>query len=76
MRKARKDTSAAEMFDKKKSEAKTMVEEQAQESEDEYAGLGGASDDESGGEEDDYSKEIIDQGEVNVNERQLAALYA
>ena len=76
MKKARKDTSAAEMFDKKKSEAKTMVEEQAQESEDEYAGLGGASDDESGGEEDDYSKEIIDQGEVNVNERQLAALYA
>ena len=76
MKKARKETSAAEMFDKKKSEAKTMVEEQAQESEDEYAGLGGASDDESGGEEDDYSKEIIDQGEVNVNERQLAALYA
>ena len=76
MKRARKDTSAAEMFDKKKSEAKTMVEEQAQESEDEYAGLGGASDDESGGEEDDYVKEIIDQGEVNVDERQLAALYA
>ena len=76
LKKARKDTSAAEMFDKKKSEAKTMVEEQAQESEDEYAGLGGASDDESGGEEDDYSKEIIDQGEVNVDERQLAALHA
>lgn len=76
MKKARKDTSAAEMFDKRKSEAKTMVEEQAQESEDEYAGLGGASDDESGGEEDDYSREIIDQGEVNINERQLAALHA
>ena len=76
MKKARKDTTAADMFDKKKSEAKTMVEEQAQESEDEYAGLGGASDDESGGEEDDYVKEIIDQGEVNVDERQLAALYA
>ena len=76
MKKAKKDTSAAEIFDKKKSEAKTMVEEQAKESEDEYAGLGGASDDESDGEEDDYSKEIIDQGEVNVNERQLAALYA
>ena len=76
MKRARKETSAAEIFDKKKSEAKTMVEEQAQESEDEYAGLGGISDDESGGEEDDYSKEIIDQGEVNVDERQLAALYA
>ena len=76
MKKTRKDASAADLFDKKKSEAKTMVEEQAQESEDEYAGLGGASDDESGGEEDDYVKEIIDQGEVNVNERQLAALHA
>ncbi len=76
MKKARKDTSAGENFDKKKSEAKAMVEEQAQESEDEYAGLGGASDDESGGEEDDYVKELIDQGEVNVDERQLAALYA
>ena len=76
MKKARKDTSAADMFDKKRSEAKTMVEDQAQESEDEYAGLGGASDDESGGEEDDYAKGIIDQGEVNVDERQLAALHA
>ena len=76
MKTARKDTSAADMFDKKKSEAKTMVEEQAQESEDEYAGLGGASDDESGGEEDDYAKEIIDQGEIIVDERQLAALHA
>ncbi len=65
-----------ESFDKKKSEAKGMVEEQAQESEDEYAGIGGASDDESGGEEDEYVKEMIDQGEVNVDERALAAHYA
>ena len=77
MKKARKkELFTLNDFDKKKSEAKTMVEEQAQESEDEYAGLGGASDDESGGEDDDFVKEMIDQGEVDVNERRLAAFYA
>lgn len=77
MKKSRKkDISETDSFDKKKSEAKAMVEEQAQESEDEYAGIGGASDDESGGEEDEFVKEMIDQGEVNVNERELAAHYA
>ena len=77
MKKARsKSKSEADGFDKKKSEAKGMVEEQAQESEDEYAGIGGASDDESGGEEDEFVREMIDQGEVNVNERELAAHYA
>ena len=77
MKKAKKkNTIDTESFDKKKSEAKGMVEEQAQESEDEYAGIGGASDDESGGEEDEYVREMIDQGEVNVNERELAAHYA
>ena len=68
--------SETDTFDKKRSEAKTMVEEQAQESEDEYAGIGGASDDESGGEEDEFVREMIDQGEVNVKERELAAHYA
>lgn len=77
MKKARKkDISETDSFDKKKSEAKAMVEEQAQESEDEYAGIGGASDDESGGEEDEFVSEMIDQGEVDVNERELAAHYA
>lgn len=76
MKKARNNKSKTKSFDKKKSEAKGMVEEQAQESEDEYAGIGGASDDESGGEEDEYVQEMIDQGEVNVNERELAAHYA
>ena len=76
MKKAReKHRSEIDNFDKKKSEAKTMVEEQAQESEDEYAGIGGISDDESGG-EDEFVKEMIDRGEVNVNERELAAHYA
>lgn len=76
MKARKKQKSATESFDKKKSKAKGMVEEQAQESEDEYAGIGGASDDESGGEEDEYVRGIIDQGEVNVNERELAAHYA
>lgn len=67
---------AAAAFDKKKSSAREMVEEQAQESEDEYAGLGGASDDESGGEEDEEVRKMIEQGEVDVDERQLAAFYA
>ena len=77
MKKARKQyRSETDSFDKKKSEAKNMVEEQAQESEDEYAGIGGASDDESGGDEDEFVREMIDQGEVNVDERALAAHYA
>jgi mediator of replication checkpoint protein 1 len=64
-------------FDKKKSDAKDMVEEQAQESEDEYAGLGGASDDESGEEEDAYVKEMIDdEGGKDLNASKLAAFYA
>lgn len=78
MRKAskRKQTEV-DNFDKKKSGAKEMVQEQAEESEDEYAGLGGASDDESGGEEDAYVKEIIDdEGGKDADERQLAAFYA
>lgn len=64
-------------FDKKKSGAKDMVEEQAQESEDEYAGLGGASDDGSGEEEDEYAKEIIDdEGGKDIDASKLAAFYA
>ena len=71
-----KSTIATDVFDKSKSEAKGMVEEQAQESEDEYAGLGGASDDESAGEVDEEVRKMIDEGEVKVDERQLAAFYA
>lgn len=63
-------------FNKKKSNAKEMVEEQAMESEDEYAGLGGASDDESGGEEDQDVKDMMDHSNIDVDEGQLAALYA
>ena len=73
---SKKSSDAVEKFDKKKSNAQEMVEEQAQESEDEYAGLGGASDDESHGEEDEEVREMIEQGDVDVDERQLAAFYA
>jgi mediator of replication checkpoint protein 1 len=76
MKKARKEAQVVEDFNKKKSEAKGMVEEQAQESEDEYAGLGGASDEDSNAEEDEEDRKMIDKGEVNVDERKLAALYA
>jgi mediator of replication checkpoint protein 1 len=77
MRKAsKKKDITVEEFDKTKSVAKDMVHEQAEESEDEYAGLGGASDDESG-EDDAFVKEIIDdEGRDDVDEHQLAAFFA
>jgi len=76
MRKASKKKIVVDEFDKKKSKAKEMVNEQAEESEDEYAGLGGASDDEDG-EEDEYVKGIIDdEGGKDVDESKIAAFYA
>lgn len=77
MRKAaKKKPKAPDNFDKKKSDAKNMVNEQAEESEDEYAGLGGASDDESGGEEDAFVKEMIDDEKKDIDESELAKFYA
>ncbi|KAL8766862.1 MAG: hypothetical protein Q9194_006152, partial [Teloschistes cf. exilis] len=76
LKKGAKKASAAVEFDKKKSKAQEMVEEQAQESEDEYAGLGGASDEESGVEMDEDVQKMIEQGDVEVDEGQLAAFYA
>ncbi|KAF2675539.1 hypothetical protein BT63DRAFT_436414 [Microthyrium microscopicum] len=63
-------------FDKKKSAAKELFEEQAEESEDEYAGLGGASDDESNGEMDEEMQRMMDDGHVDVNENAVAAFHA
>ncbi|KAK6599458.1 hypothetical protein ACHAPC_006378 [Botrytis cinerea] len=77
MRKAaKKKPKVVDEFDKKKSNAKNMVNEQAEESEDEYAGLGGASDDESGGEEDAFVKEMIDDEKKDIDESELAKFYA
>ena len=76
LKKGSKTVEKGDTFDKKTSEAKEMIEEQAQESEDEYAGLGGASDDESGGEMDEEVRNMVNDEEVKVDERKLAAFYA
>ncbi|KAF7452537.1 mrc1 domain-containing protein [Pyrenophora tritici-repentis] len=75
MQQAVKKAKVVEEFNKKKSMAREAVMEQAEESEDEYAGLGGASDDEES-EEDEELKEMIDHDDVKVDERQIAAFYA
>ena len=64
-----------ELFNRQKSAAKEVIEEQAVESEDEYAGIGGASDD-SEGEEDEEMKKMIDEGDVKDDERKIAAYFA
>jgi mediator of replication checkpoint protein 1 len=75
LQKGAKKQKAIDDFNKKTSLAKDAVMEQAEESEDEYAGLGGASDDDSG-DEDEETKNMIEHGEVDVDERQIAAFYA
>ena len=67
---------AESKYDKRTTKAKEMVEEQAQESEDEYAGIGGASDDESGDENDEEVQKMIDESSIRVDEQELAALHA
>ncbi|KXT10199.1 hypothetical protein AC579_434 [Pseudocercospora musae] len=54
-------------------EAKEMMEDQAEESEDEYAGLGG---DDYVAPETEQDREMIDSSHIEVDERQLAAHYA
>ena len=81
MKKAVKDVTrkkASDLFDKKKSKAREMIEEQAEESEDEYAGLGGADGEDSSDEDDQLVKEMIDDETKNneADERKLAAFYA
>ncbi|RFU36184.1 hypothetical protein B7463_g179, partial [Scytalidium lignicola] len=74
---AKKKTVITDGFDKKKSKAREIVDEQAEESEDEYAGLGGASDDNESDSEDEYVKAIIDdEAGKDADEGQLAAFYA
>ncbi|KAH0537536.1 hypothetical protein FGG08_005671 [Glutinoglossum americanum] len=80
MRKAsKKKPVIPDSFDKANSKAKAMVDEQAQESEDEYAGLGGASGDDENENEEDAAQMmdmIDDDGKTVVNEREIAAFYA
>lgn len=73
---AEKSLKTSDIFDKQLSKARPLVEEQAQESEDEYAGLGGASDEESTGEVDEETRKMIDEEEIEVDERELAAFHA
>lgn len=66
-----------ETFNLKKSKAKEMIEEQAEESEDEYAGLGGVDGEDSDNESIASVKEMIDDAAGNnVGEAKLAAFYA
>lgn len=55
--------------------AQALVEEQAEESDDEYAGLGGRSDDEN---DENYSdvEDMIDHSNIKVSEPELAAFHA
>ncbi|GAO16382.1 uncharacterized protein UV8b_00259 [Ustilaginoidea virens] len=67
----------AKEFDRKKSKAKEMIEEQAEESEDEYAGLGGADGEESDSDSAGSVEEMIDDAAGNDrDEGKLAAFFA
>ncbi|KAF5673314.1 URK1-like protein [Fusarium heterosporum] len=64
-------------FDHKNSKAKEMVHEQAEESEDEYAGLGGVDGEDSDNESIASLKDIIDDDAGNdVDDARLAGFYA
>ncbi|KAI1814196.1 hypothetical protein GGS20DRAFT_431845 [Poronia punctata] len=64
-------------FNKNKSKATEMVEEQAVESEDEYAGLGGADGEDSSDEDDELVKQMIDDtGNNDGDMEKLAGLFA
>ncbi|KAL8392504.1 hypothetical protein RB595_002625 [Gaeumannomyces hyphopodioides] len=66
-----------EEFDRKKSNAKEMFEEQAEESEDEYAGLGGADGEDSDDDGQDVEGMIDDKTGVTESDKtKIAALYA
>ena len=72
-----KKKKAAE-FDKKKSKAREMVQEQAEESEDEYAGLGGVDGEDSDDDDAQSVKEMIDDETKHdeTDERKIAAFHA
>lgn len=71
-RKRREALSAEEMADAER-ETKQMMDEQAEESEDEYTGLGG---DDFVAPETEEDREMIDSSLIDVDERQIAAHYA
>ena len=75
MNKAAKKQKKIDTFNKKTSAAREHLDEQAYESDDEYKGLGGASDDDSADDDADL-EEMIDTSDVKVDERKIAALFA
>ncbi|KAI5304595.1 hypothetical protein KEM55_009367 [Ascosphaera atra] len=75
MRRAMKRKKTKEAFIRDKSNAKEIVDEVAEESDDEYAGLGGRSDD-SEGEEDEIDRQMIDDDAEDIDEEAHAALNA
>ncbi|KAI1778161.1 MRC1-like domain-containing protein [Hypoxylon cercidicola] len=74
---ARRKKRMQEKFDKKKSKATEMIEEQAEESEDEYAGLGGADGEDSSEEDEELVKQMIDDATGNDgDDAKLAGFFA
>ncbi|KAI5805882.1 MRC1-like domain-containing protein [Geopyxis carbonaria] len=78
-RKAKPPPKPKPVYDKKNSEAKTMFNEQAEESEDEYAGIGGGSDDD--GDDGDLNgdaemADLLDDAHQDIDESALAAFDA
>ncbi|KAG9252106.1 MRC1-like domain-containing protein [Emericellopsis atlantica] len=68
---------AAEEFDRKKSKAKEMIDENAEESEDEYQGLGGYDGEDSDDESTASVKDMLDDAAGNnTGEREIAAFHA
>ncbi|KAI5367239.1 Putative DNA replication checkpoint mediator, MRC1 domain-containing protein [Septoria linicola] len=73
MARKRKEALSAEELANAEKEAKEMMDEQAEESEDEYTGLGG---DDYVAPETEEDREMIDSSLIDVDERQLAAHFA
>ncbi|SMQ45253.1 unnamed protein product [Zymoseptoria tritici ST99CH_3D7] len=73
MAKRRKEALTAAERAEAEREAKQMMDEQAEESEDEYAGLGG---DDFVAPETEEDREMIDSSHIDVDEREMAAHYA
>lgn len=76
---AREGRAKKQEFDRRKSKAAEMVEEQAEESEDEYAGLGGVDEDDASDGDLESVKDLIDDEKKEntaEEERKLAAFYA
>ncbi|TLD27256.1 hypothetical protein PspLS_05063 [Pyricularia sp. CBS 133598] len=66
-----------EAYDRKKSKAKELFQEQAEESEDEYAGLGGAEGEDSDDDGEDVKDMIDDHTKASEAEKaKIAAIYA